>query len=64
VSYLGKDWNDKVSSVLGAGNCTRHYLFEHVDFNRHKRGEVASCRPTCQGLRVMDNKGSSQIMRY
>lgn len=64
VAYLGQQWNDRVSSVLGAGNCTRQYLFEHTEFNHNKKGEVARCRPSCQGFRIMDNKASSQIMRY
>ena len=55
-------WNDVVSSVMGAGNCDHQFLFEHIDFNSHKQGEVAECRPDCKGLRVMNDKTSSQVM--
>lgn len=65
VPYLGWDWNDRVSSVLGAGNCGHQFLYEHVNYNVGKpKGRVAQCRPSCQGFRVMDNKASSQIMAY
>jgi hypothetical protein len=59
---MPRGWNDVVSSMWGAGGCDHQFLFEHIDFNSHKRGKVAQCHPNCKGLRVMNDKTSSQVM--
>lgn len=65
VPYVGREWNDRVSSVLGAGNCRHQFLYEHIKYNVGKpKGRVAHCRPSCKGFRVMNNKASSRIMAY
>jgi len=63
INRMPRGWNDQVSSVWGAGNCNSQVLFEHIDFNEHKKGRVAQCRPDCKGLRVMNDKASSRIMQ-
>jgi hypothetical protein len=59
---MPEGWNDRVSSVVGAGGCDHQFLYEHIDFNAHQQGLVAECHPQCEGFRLMENKTSSRIM--
>jgi hypothetical protein len=61
---MPRGWDNQVSSVFGAGNCGHQHLYEHIDFNQHKKGHVANCHPDCKGFRVMNDKTSSRIMQY
>jgi hypothetical protein len=60
VTYVGNNYNDKISSAKSYGGCHRFNHFEDGGFG----GSVRVCQPNCSTMGVMNNQTSSLSWDY